>query len=233
MLNPSSAAFEKMQPQEKLKYVRSIQTPTAAEISFLISILTDVQENAVIQAAVLPILKNAGEKGAAELILCFNQTPIHEEETRIRLSRVLSQISKTPTAIFENFIKDPLPRIRQNGVIGLSFQNSGRYDTLLCDLLIHDPNSEVAFEAAAALEAGKERTLPLLKEILSNDLKKMQKENGIGLLEAHVLGKVIDIIGKDMSEEKIMYIEPYVHHGNSKISNQAKEIIENYKNGDE
>jgi hypothetical protein len=221
-----------MQPQEKLKYIRSIQTPTAAEISFLISILTDVQENAVIQAAVLPILKDAGKKGAAELFLCFNQTSIHEEETRIRLSCALSQIPKTSTVVFENFIKDPIPRIRQNGIIGLSFQNSGRYDALLYDILIHDPDSEVAFEAAAALEAGKERTLPLLKEILSNDLKKMQKEDGAGLLEAHVLGKVIDILGKDMNEEKIMYIEPYVRHENSKISTQAKEIIEKYINRD-
>ena len=233
MLTPSSAAFKKMQPPEKLKYIRSIQTPTAAEISFLISILTDVQENAVIQAAVLPILKNAGEEGVAELILCFNQTSIHEEETRIKLSYALSQFSKTPSIVFENFIKDSIPRIRQNGIIGLSFQNGGRYDTLLCDLLIHDPDSEVAFEAAAALETGKERTLPLLKEILSNDLENMQQGTGVGLLEAHVLGKVIDIIGKDMDEEKIMYIEPYVRYGNLKISTQAKEIIVKYKNGDE
>jgi hypothetical protein len=233
MLNPSSATFKKMQPQEKLAYIRSIQTPTAAEISFLISILTDAQENAVIQAAVLPILKNAGEDGAAKLVLCFNQILVHEEETRIRLSYALSQLPKTPTVVFESFIKGPIPRIRQNGIIGLSSQNSGRYDALLYDILIHDPDSEVAFEAAAALEAGKERTLPLLKEILSNDLKNMQQENGVGLLEAHVLGKVIDIIGKDMDEEKIMYIEPYVRHENLKISTQAKEIIEKYKSGDE
>jgi len=240
MSNPSQTAFEKMRPQEKLGYIRSIQTPTAAEISLLISTLTDSKENEMIQAAVLPILKNADGKTAAEfaekLTVCFNQTPIQEEKTRIKLSYALTQISKTPPEVFEDFTKNAVPQIRQNGVIGLSFQNSGKYDALFLEILLNDLNPKTAFEAAATLETEKDRTLPILKDILRNNLSKKigeKTDSDFQLkcirLEEHVLGKVIEIVGKaetkEDEEERRTYVESYTAHENSKISNLAKEII--------
>ena len=219
-----------MTPQEKLKSIRSIQTPTSEDVSFLISILADETENEMVQVAALLVLKNAEETAAKGLMLCFNQTPTRSEKTRIKLSYALSQIQGVSAVVFEKLIKDSIPLIRQNGIIGLSFQNGGKYDALFYDVLISDSNPETAFEAATALAAGKERTLPLFKKILVNDSKNMGTGMSHSGLEDHVLGKVIEIVGKSEHEEKMMYIEPYLHHENSKISNQVKEIIAESKN---
>ena len=219
-----------MMAQDKLKYIRSIQIPTLENVSFLISILADKTENEIVQTAALLALKNAGETASKELVLRFNQTPIRDEETRIKLSYALSQIQGVPAYVFEKLIQDSVPKIRQNGIIGLSFQNRGKYDTLFYDVLISDLNPEIAFEAAAALAAGKERTLPLFKEILLNDSKNMKSKMSHSRLEDHVLGKVIEIVGRSEHEEKVMYIEPYLYHENSKVSNQVKEIMAESKN---
>ena len=238
---PFSKAFEKMPPQEKLQYVRSIQMPTNEEISFLISILTDPKENGMVQAAVLPALKNAGENASEALALCFSQTSAHENQMhgygcqlRIKLSYALSQIPQTAAAVFESFLNDTVPEIRQNGVIGISGKNNGQYDSLLYGILIGDSDPKTAFEAASALEAGRERTFPLLKKILADDLRNVNKEAQTSGLDDHVLGKVIDIVGKngrgENYKEIMMYIEPYLCHKNPNISNSAKEIIEAIKN---
>jgi len=230
MSNPLSTAFEQMPPQEKLRYILSIQTPTDKEISFLISILTDSKENEMIQAAVLPVFKKAGENASAALTICFGQTSDHEKQMRVKLSYALSQIPQTAAAVFETFLKDTVPEVRQNGIIGLSEKNNGQYDSLLYDLLIHDSDPKTAFEAASALAAGNERTLPLFKKILANDLENTgQKTQNFGL-DDHVLGKIIEIVGKSDSEEKMMYINPYLYHENVKISNLTKEIIAELKN---
>ena len=241
MSTPFSKTFEKMLPQEKLQYIRSIQMPVNEEISFLISILTDPKENGMVQAAVLPALKNAGENASAALLLCFSQTSDHENQMhdyerqiRIKLSYALSQIPQTEAAVFESFLNDTVPEIRQNGVIGISGKNNGQYDSLLYRVLIGDSDPKTAFEAASALEVGKERTFPLLKKILADDLRNVNKEVQISGLDDHVLGKIIDIVGKNECGEKyeeiMMYIEPYLCHKNPNISNSAKEIIEAIRN---
>ena len=249
MSNPLSTDPEKTSRQGKLKYIRSIQTPTVEDISFLISILTDTKENEILQAATLPVLKKAGEKAATELIFCFNTIPKHEKLTRIKLSYALSQLPSTPATIFEEMTKDAVPQIRKNGIIGISLQNKGEWDTLLYDILITEADSETAFEAASALAAGKKRTLPLFEFVISNDLKQnpyidsemkvmkeIEKKDGSEnslpagrRLDDHVLGKIIETVGESGNEERLLFIEPYTSHRNSNISNQAKEIIRKYK----
>ena len=249
MSNPLSTDPEKTARQDKLKYIRSIQTPTVEDISFLVSILTDAKENEIIQAATLPVLKKANDEAAAELVFYFNKIPKHDKKTRITLSYALSQLPSTPAAIFEKMTTDPVPQIRKNGVVGISLQNKGEWDALLYDILITEPDSETAFEAASALAVGKKRTLHLFESIISSDLKqnpyidsemkrmkelekKDSSENSLPAchrLDDHVLGKIIETIGESGNEESIRLIEPYTSHRNSNISNQANEIIRKYK----
>jgi len=153
-------------------------------------------------------------------------------------------------------LSDRHPRVRQNGVIGLSFQNDGKFDLLLFSVLQNDPDPKTAYEAAEALEAGGNRTLYFFKSSILQDLKQnpyinsekrlkavneIQRNHAVSdkleedlpafsgrLTDDHVLWKIIDILGNTQNPETLPYIEPYLFHENPKIRTLAETVIQNF-----
>jgi len=173
-------------PKDKLNYLlnlQNFQNLSSSDISELISILTDPAENELIQAAVLPVLKIAGEDAVS---LLLNQWKIHLDSFSAdsfsdsnpdsdsvlgilnRLSYALSQIIETPASVFESFLSIGIPRVRQNGIIGFSekMKTDRQFDSLIFDVLKTDDDAETAFEAAVALSLGGAEVLPFFESLL-------------------------------------------------------------------
>jgi len=160
-----------MRLPEKLEFVQSVQNPTSEDISFFISILADPDENELLQTAALRTLKRCGEAAASSLTSLFYSEKSSDSASVVRISYALSQIPETSSSVLIDFLSDDHPRVRQNGVIGLSLQNDGEFDLLLFSVLQNDPDPKTAYEAAEALELGGTRTLFLFKTVILRDLK--------------------------------------------------------------
>ena len=171
--------------QSKLRFIRSIQIPTNEDLSLLIHFLADSNENEMICAAVYPILQKAGKPAADILMSAYSNhcdriggkagdkiggEDEMDEKLQIRFSYAFSQLSESPSPVFETFIQSKHPRVRQNGVAGFARLNDRRYDSLLFDLLMTDPSFETACEAAAALSFGGAEALKYFEAAMAFDL---------------------------------------------------------------
>ncbi|MCL2549647.1 MAG: HEAT repeat domain-containing protein [Methanimicrococcus sp.] len=130
---------------------------------------------------------------------------------KVRISYALSQIPKTPSSVFTEFLSDSHPRVRQNGVIGLSLQNEGEFDLLLFSVLQTDPDPKTAYEAAEALESGGDRTLPFFKTVILQDLKQNPYINSEKKSEAvnkiqreHTVSNVFNVINVSGKTEETL-----------------------------
>ncbi|MCL2863280.1 MAG: HEAT repeat domain-containing protein [Methanimicrococcus sp.] len=200
-----------MRLSEKLEFVTSVQNPTSEDISFFISILTDPNENELLQTAALLALKRGGDAAVLSLTALLDSEthqPRLNSEThqsrldsetqklrldpyknidpaaKIRITYALSQIPETPASVLIGFLSDADPRVRQNAAAGLALQNDGEFDLLLFSVLQNDPDLKTAYEAAEALEAGGERTLYLFKSVILRDLKQNPYINSDKRIEA-------------------------------------------------
>ncbi|MDR0768031.1 MAG: hypothetical protein LBE57_06315 [Methanosarcinales archaeon] len=170
--------------QNKLQFIRSIQTPTNEDLSLLIHFLADPNENEMICAAIFPILRKAG-KTAADMLLSVYSDQSGKfsgkegedcEKLQIRFSYAFSQISESSPHVFEAFAKNRIPRVRQNGMIGFAHLNDRRYDPLLFDILTTDSDLETAYEAAITLSRGGSAVLNGFETIMANDLENCSKD---------------------------------------------------------
>ena len=249
-----------MRLPEKLNFVQSVQNPTSKDISFFISVLEDPDENELLQTAVLMALKRCGDAAVPSLISSLSL--LYSEKSQnpkslVRISYALSQIQKTPPSVLIEFLSNNHPRVRQNGVIGLSLQNDGEFDLLLFSVLQNDPDPTTAYDAAEALGNGGNRTLYLFKTVILRDLKqnpyidsekkleaiqKIRCRDAVSikteeslpalsgrLTDAHVLWKILEILGNTQNPELLPYIEPYLFHENPKIKNLAEMLIQKFE----
>lgn len=243
---------EKMNPddeitflQNKLQFIRSIQIPSHGDLSFLISLLADPDENEIICASVYPVLQRAGPEAVDALLAVYSALAESDEKTQIRFSYAFSQLSESPASVFETFLKSRLPRVRQNGVIGLALLNDRQFDPLLSDVLRTDDDAETAYEAAAALSGAGADVLPSFESVMADDLRektymdsptKISADNAdisypaearsSRSLDKHVLAKVIEIAGDIGNEGTLPYLTAYLRHPDERISRTASESIQ-------
>ena len=200
----------------------------------LISALIDPTENELVQAAVLPVLIKFGKDAApllfdqwSELQDCQSELPLLSSSdfaaVSSRLSYALSQISETPTSVFDSFLLSDIPRVRQNAVIGFSkkTKNDRSFDNLLFHVLKTDADPETAFEAATALSLGKTAVLSFFEEALSDNFSKKA--------DHHVFGKVIEISGEIGECTTLPLLESYLSDSDARLSNAAVEAIQKIK----
>lgn len=230
--------------QNKLQIIRSIQVPAKDDLSYLISLLADPNENEMICASVYPVLQRAGSDAVDALLSVYSTFSESDEKIQIRFSYAFSQIPESPASVFETFLKSVLPRVRQNGVIGFALLNDRQFDPLLFDVLINDADSETAYEAAAALSGSGADVLSYFEIVMAAGLRekpymdsptKINAENaGISYpakahssrsLDKHVLAKVIEIAGDLGNENTLSYLTVYLKHPDERISRIASESI--------
>ena len=245
--------------KDKLHYLLTLENfrnPSSSDISELICILTDSAENEVIQTAVFPVLKIIGTDAIEPLLNRWNTLNANSGTNEAdlfgltRLSYALSQISETPTFVFEQFLLSPFPQIRRSGLIGISNKTNAdrQFDAFLFHIIQTDSDPETAFEAAATLASGDDAVLPLFEQLLSVSLTRdgiitneginedgtenfLNHKNQNSNMNPHVLGKIIEISGNLGNFETIRLIKPYLSHPDPHISNPAAEAIQKIKSG--
>ncbi len=231
--------------QNKLQFIRSIQVPSKDELSYLISLLADPNENEMICASVYPVLQRAGRTAVDMLLPVYSILSESDEKLQIRFSYAFSQLSESPAPVFETFLKSGFPRVRQNGIKGFALLNDRRFDSLLFDVLRNDSDAETAYEAAVALSRGGSGVLSYFEIVMAaglgektymDSLTKINADNA-GLsypteahssrsLDKHVLGKVIEIAGDLGNEGTLPYLVAYLRHPNERISRIASDSIQ-------
>jgi len=211
---------------ERLAHLQAVSDPTMEELISCVLLLFNPSENEILQAAVLPVLKRAGLRASILLYGKYLSSSGLDVSSVIRISYALSQIIESPDIYFLEFFKSDIPRVRQNGVIGLAQKNDPDFSSAFQIILQNDSDPETAFEAAVSLEKLGPQSLKYLEEVLKSDIKANPQNNAnTRPLDDHVISKVLEVSGEFGNENTIPYIIPYFSHPDGRVSNSAKEAV--------